>query len=78
MIAKNFVPVALNTDRLPKGEDGDYFRELMKRWPQGLWVVTPDGKTLAFHYHKPDPQKNYAQNQKAWIDEPPHVWRTRS
>ena len=69
MIAKNFVPVALNTDRLPKGEDGDYFRELMKRWPQGLWVVTPDGKTLAFHYHKPDPQKNYAQNQKAWIDD---------
>ena len=69
LIAKNFVPVALNTDRLSKGEDGDFFRGLMKRWPQGLWVVTPEGKTLAFHYHKPDPQKNYAQNQKAWIDD---------
>ncbi len=67
-IAKNFVPVALNTDRLPKDADGDFYRDLMKRWPQGLWVVTPDGKTLAFHYHKPDPKKNNAQNQQAWID----------
>ncbi len=63
------MPVALNTDRLSKGEDGDFFRELMKRWPQGLWVVTPEGKTLAFHYHKPEPKKNYAQNQKAWVDD---------
>lgn len=69
LIAKNFVPVALNTDRLPKDADGDFFRELMKRWPQGLWIVTPEGKTLAFHYHKPDPKKNYAQNQKAWSDD---------
>ena len=69
MIAKNFVPVALNTDRLPKDADGDFFRELMKRWPQGLWAVTPEGKTLAFHYHKPDPKQNYAQNQKAWSDD---------
>lgn len=69
LIAKNFVPVALNTDRLPKDADGDFFRELMKRWPQGLWVVTPEGKTLAFHYHKPDAKKNYAQNQKAWVDD---------
>ena len=69
LIAKNFVPVALNTDRLPKDADGDFFRELMKRWPQGLWIVTPEGKTLAFHYHKPDPKKNYAQHQKAWGDD---------
>ena len=68
MIAKNFVPVALNTDRLPKDADGDVFRDLMKRWPQGLWIVTPEGKTLAFHYHKPDPKKNYAENQKGWVD----------
>ncbi len=60
--------MALNTDRLPKDADGDFFRDLMKRWPQGLWVVTPEGKTLAFHYHKPDPQKNYAANQKTWVD----------
>jgi len=58
----------LNTDRLPKGAEGDFFRELMKRWPQGLWVVSPEGKTLAFHYHKPDSKKNYAENQRAWID----------
>jgi hypothetical protein len=40
----------------------------MKRWPQGLWVVTPDGKTLAFDYHQPDPKKNYAENQRKWLD----------
>ena len=40
----------------------------MKRWPQGLWIVTPEGKTLAFHYHTPDPKRNYAENQRAWIE----------
>lgn len=68
MIAKHFVPVALNADRLPTDADGDFFRGLMKRWPQGLWVVTPDGKTLAFDYHNPDPKLNYAENQKKWRD----------
>lgn len=63
-----FVPVTLNTDRLPKDADGDFFRELMKKWPQGLWVVTPDGKTLAFDYHTPDGDKNYKENQKKWLD----------
>ena len=69
IIAKNFVPVALNTDRLPKDAVGDFYRALMKRWPQGLWVVAPDGTTLAFHYYKHDPKKNYAQNRQGSIDE---------
>lgn len=67
LISQNFVPVALNTDRLPKDADGQFFRELMKRWPQGLWVVTPDGKTLSFDYHKPDSKLNYKQNQEKWL-----------
>lgn len=67
LISKHFVPVALNTDRLPKDADGKFFRALMKRWPQGLWVVTPDGQTLAFDYHKPDAAKNYADNQRKWL-----------
>jgi hypothetical protein len=68
LISQNFVPVALNTDRLPKDDDGRFYRDLMKRWPQGLWVVTPDGKTLAFDYHNPDSKLNYQQNQQKWLD----------
>ncbi|OWK37685.1 hypothetical protein [Fimbriiglobus ruber] len=41
----------------------------MRQWPQGLWVVTPDGKTLGFHYHKPVPGDNYRQNQQRWVDD---------
>lgn len=41
----------------------------MKQWPQGLWIVTPDGKVLGFHYHKPKPGENYAQGQQRWVDE---------
>ena len=69
LISKNFVPVALNTDRLAKDGDSAFFRKLMEQWPQGLWVVTPEGKTLAHTYHKPDSSKNYDQNQKKWVDD---------
>lgn len=41
----------------------------MQRWPQGLWVVTPAGETLAFHYHKAKPGDNYARNQQRWADD---------
>jgi hypothetical protein len=59
--------VALNTDRLPDSEAGKFFRELMKRWPQGLWVVTPEGQTLGFHYHQPVGSDNFKQNQQRWV-----------
>jgi hypothetical protein len=39
----------------------------MKRWPQGLWIVTPEGKTLSFHYHQPTGSDNYKQNQNRWV-----------
>jgi len=40
----------------------------MKRWPQGVWVVTPNGMTLSFDYHTPDAKLNYKQNQQKWLD----------
>jgi hypothetical protein len=41
----------------------------MQQWPQGLWVVTPDGKVLAFHYHKPKAGESYADGQKRWLND---------
>lgn len=41
----------------------------MKRHSQGLWVVTPDGKTLGFHYHTPKAGDNWPANQKRWADD---------
>ena len=66
-IATRFVPVTLNADRLPATPAGDFFRALLKRWPQGLWVVTPDGETLGFSYHRPTPGDTYKQNVARWI-----------
>ncbi len=61
--------MALNTDRFPDTEDGKFFHALMAQWPQGLWAVTPDGKVLGFHYHKPKPGESSLQGQQRWIDE---------
>ncbi len=66
-VKARFVPVTLNADRLPPGEDGDFFRALLKRWPQGLWVVTPEGVTLGFHYHTPRPGDTFKQNNARWV-----------
>ncbi|HET6574333.1 MAG TPA: hypothetical protein VFG68_12055 [Fimbriiglobus sp.] len=41
----------------------------MKQWPQGLWVVTPEGKVLAFHYHRNTPGLSYRDNAKKWVDD---------
>src|SRR5207248_10405543 len=42
---------------------------LMRQWPQGLWVVTPDGKVLGFHYHKAKPGESYAEGQRRWVQD---------
>jgi len=68
-ISKWFVPVALNADRFGKDDESAFFRKLMDRWPQGLWVVGTDGTTHAFTYHKPDAKLNFEKNQKKWIDD---------
>lgn len=48
----------------------------MSRWPQGLWVVTPEGQPLAFHYHKNTPGLSFAQNQQKWVDDTAEMLRT--
>ena len=63
------MPVALNADRLPDSAEGKFFRALLKQWPQGLWVVTPEGKVLGFHYHKPKPGESYSEGQARWVRE---------
>ena len=66
LVGENFVPVALNTDRQPDTADGRFFRGLLKDYSQGLWVVTPAGKVLGFHYHQSKPGDNWAENQRKW------------
>ena len=38
-------------------------------WPQGVWIVDPSGKVLAFHYLKNKPGETTAQIHKRWIEE---------
>lgn len=66
LVSEVFVPVALNTDRLPDTADGRFFRGLLKEYSQGLWVVTAAGKVLGFHYHQPKPGDAWAENQRKW------------
>ena len=61
--------MAVNADRLPESAGGRLVRTLMRRWPQGLWVVTPAGETLGFHYHRPTAGDGYARNQQRWADD---------
>lgn len=39
----------------------------MKQWPQGLWIVAPDGKVLAHHYHRSKPGESYRDGQDRWV-----------
>lgn len=68
-IRERFVPVALNADRLEDDADGRFFKALLTRWPQGLWVVTPGGETLGFHYHQPRPGDSFKRNQARWVED---------
>ena len=68
-VKPHFVPVTLNADRLPDTPDGAFFKALLTRWPQGLWVVTPAGETVGFHYHRPTPGDTYKQNVARWISD---------
>ena len=68
LVSANFVPVALNHDRLPHTPEGEFFHKLLEQWAQGIWIVTPDGTVLAHHYHKPKPGATYSQNQQLWVN----------
>jgi len=69
LVAETFVPIALNADRLPDTDTGKFFRALLRQWPQGLWVVTTDGKVLGFHYHRARPGESAGDGQKRWVEE---------
>lgn len=49
-IASTFVPVAVDRDKVLKGEKsgGAFLRQVMrqKSLPQGMWLVTPEGRVL--------------------------------
>jgi hypothetical protein len=65
------VPVALNTDRMPNDAAGQFFKDVMKssRWPQGIWIVSPDGKVLAFHYFRPESGESPERGKSRWTRE---------
>src|SRR5260221_11982891 len=65
------VPFALNTNRVPEDEGGKFFKAVLRKqdWPQGLWVVSPEGKILAFHYFRGKPGETHAAGQERWIKE---------
>lgn len=65
------VPFALNTNRVPNDDGGKFFKAVLRKqdWPQGLWVVSPEGKILAFHYYRVKAGEKYAAGQKRWIEE---------
>ena len=67
LVTESFVPVALNADRLPDNAAGKFFRTLLKTWPQGLWVVTPEGKVLGFHYHRAKAGESAGDGSKRWV-----------
>jgi len=67
-VSESLVPVALNANRVPANEAGDFFRAVIEKthWPQGVWVVTADGQVLAFHYFRDKPGENWQQAQARW------------
>jgi hypothetical protein len=65
------VPFALNANRIPPNQAGDFFRKVIeeKKWPQGIWVVSPEGKILAFHYFRPKADEKMAEWKARWSRE---------
>jgi hypothetical protein len=70
-VTLNLVPVALNANRIPDDAGGKFFGEVLKhsRWPQGIWIVSPDGKILAFHYFKTASGESPARGRERWVRE---------
>src|SRR5262245_45943218 len=65
------VPFALNTNRVPEDDGGKFFKAVLRKqdWPQGLWVVSPEGKILAFHYYRNKAGEKPAEGQARWVKE---------
>jgi hypothetical protein len=71
-ISKYYVPVAVNLNNLRKAKTaaGDLYRSIERQTSQyqGLWVVSPEGRVLAYHEHYKSeeswPGEVYAMLQK--------------
>jgi hypothetical protein len=65
------IPVALNTNRIPDDDAGKFFKEVMKssRWPQGIWIVSPEGKVLAFNYFQSAKNESPERGRLRWVRE---------
>jgi hypothetical protein len=70
-VAETCIPVALNANRIPKTAGGAFFKAILdkKGWPQGIWIVAPDGRILAFHYFKTQPGESPRAGQERWTRE---------
>jgi hypothetical protein len=67
-VSEALVPLALNANRIPHDDAGDFFQAVIKKthWPQGVWVVTVDGQVLSFHYFREKPGENGQLAQARW------------
>ncbi len=65
------VPVALNANRIPENEAGAFFRAIMatNKMPQGLWIVSPAGKVLAYHYFRAQSGEKPSRGKARWLSE---------
>ena len=56
---------------IPNDEGGKFFKSVMAQngMPQGIWIVSPQGETLAYHYFKARDREKYADSQRRWVAE---------
>jgi len=56
---------------VPDDAGGKFFKAVLRKqdWPQGLWVVSPEGEILAFHYFKGKTGETFAAGQQRWVQE---------
>jgi hypothetical protein len=71
LVAEHCIPVALNANRIPNDDAGRFFRAIMQqsRWPQGIWIASPEGKVQAFHYFQVKSGESPAQSKTRWVQE---------
>jgi len=71
LVSEHCVPVALNANRIPNDDAGRFFQAIMRqsRWPQGIWIASPEGKVLAFHYFQVKSGESPAQSKARWVQE---------
>jgi hypothetical protein len=57
-VRSSLVPVAMDRNEIKDapGPAGDFFRAILRQWSQfqGIWIVSPEGKVLAWQYGSED------------------------